>query len=361
MAQRNVTHNHSVDFQTSSGKQQWSHSTRYNIAVGAIALSWNYRDTTGALDPTITDSYEGNMAGKEIGFHTTGHYSLKAGGTGPYPVTVYVWGAGGGGTSTQGGGAGGGVKVDMSLTAETFYTAIVGGGVTTLYSLGGFPDGGTAHWNPPWPGGSPVPGHQLTSTKFGGGGRSSFGEGEIAFADMNSPTTEYLLIGGGGGGAANHMDSGTAKSWAGYPEGEPGRGRYYPSDGNNGGYGGTQTSGGPGGGPGGRQPDGNPGLKYTGGPGGTNGGGAGGGGYYGGGGGAGHYTEGGGGSSHVHPTLAPSPSFGHTNASPGTTTAWTATDPWGYKPAYAGDGAGVAVPGGLAGSGPGYIHITFNP
>ena len=89
MAQRNVTHNHSIDFQTSSGKQQWSHSTRYNIAVGAVALSWNYRDTTGALDPTITDSYEGNMAGKEIGFHTTGHYALKAGGTGPYPVTVY--------------------------------------------------------------------------------------------------------------------------------------------------------------------------------------------------------------------------------------------------------------------------------
>ncbi len=360
MAQRNVTHNHSVDFQTSSGKQQWSHSTRYNIAVGAVALSWSYRDTTGALDPTITDSYEGNMAGKEIGFHTTGHYSIQAGGTGPYPVTVSVWGAGGGGTSTQGGGAGGGIKVDMTLTAETFYTAVVGGGVTNTYSLGGFPDGGMAHYNPPWPGGTTKPGTFGPSTKYGGGGRSSFGEGNIAFADIDSPTTEYLLIGGGGGGAANHMDSGTAASWAGWPSGAAG-GRYYPADGNNGGGGGTQSAGGSGGGPGGRQPNGNPGAKYAGGPGGTTGGGAGGGGYYGGGGGAGHYTEGGGGSSHIHPTLEPHPSFAYANASPGTTTAWTATAPWGYKPTYAGDGAGVAGPQPWGGSGPGYIHITFNP
>ncbi len=359
MAQKNITHNHSVDFKTSSGKQEWSHSTRYNIAVAAVSFSWSYKDTAGSPNGAYSDSYEGNMAGKEIGFHTTGHWVCKTGQS-IQPVTVYVWGAGGGGTSTQGGGAGGGIKVDMNLAAETFYTAVVGGGVTNTYSLGGFPDGGTAHWNPPWPGGSPVPGHSGPSTKFGGGGRSSFGEGNIAFADIDSPTTEYLLIGGGGGGAANHMDSGTAKSWAGWPSGEPGRGRYYPADGNNGGYGGTQSAGGAGD-SGGRQPGGNPGAKYAGGPGGTNGGGAGGGGYYGGGGGAGHYTEGGGGSSHIHPTLEPHPSFGYANASPGTTTAWTAVDPWGYKPTYAGDGAGVAGPQPWGGSGPGYIHITFNP
>ena len=357
MAQRNIANNHSVDYQTTSGKQQWTHSARYNPGIQPVSLSWVYRNTAGTTDPTMSDSYATGMAGKTIGFHTEGHYVLTAGSLGPFPVTVAVWGAGGGGTPTQGGGAGGGISAGLTLTADTDYTVVVGGGVTASWAVGGFPDGGSAKWTPPWPGGSPNA--SGASTKYGGGGRSSFGEGEIAFADIDSPTTTYLLIGGGGGGAANHMDSGTAASYGGYPSGAAG-GRYYPADGNNGGGGGTQSAGGSGG-SGGRQPDGNPGGLYVGGPGGTNGGGAGGGGYYGGGGGAGHYNEGGGGSSHAHPTLTPSPTFGHAQATPGTTNAWTALDPWGVKPQYAGDGAGVAIPGGLAGSGAGYVNIAFNP
>ena len=220
MTQRNIANNHSVDYQTTSGKQQWTHSARYNSAYNPPAFQWTYKDQAEANPDS--DSYE-VAGGKEIGFHTTGYYLLTVGTT-PIPATVYVWGAGGGGSgpsaSGQGGGAGGGVKADITLTAQSNYTAIVGGGVTFAWDLGGFPDGGTARWNNPWPGGAPMGGGP--STKYGGGGRSSFGEGTIPFANKDSPTTEYLLIGGGGGGATNHMDAGTAAAYGGYPSGADG-------------------------------------------------------------------------------------------------------------------------------------------
>ena len=43
----------------------------------------------------------------------------------------------------------------------------------------------------------------------GGGGRSSIGEGTIAFPARDTSTTAYLLIGGGGGGGTSYSTSGT--------------------------------------------------------------------------------------------------------------------------------------------------------
>ena len=286
---------------------------------GVAIFSINQYNTSGT-GPTETP-YPGASPGTEYKFASAGYYVVTIpDASDPLTFDMWAWGAGGGPGAGPGpgyGGAGGGVRGRYTFTAPGTFTFLVGS--TASSGTGGWPDGGNS---PPSDG----------YVEGGGGGRSSIGEGTIAFAARDSSTTAYLLIGGGGGGGTSYSTSGPGAGQGGYPSGTAG-GWYYPAEGSGClGGGGTQSAGGAAGGAG-RTPAGTAGGKYSGGPG---PGGAGGGGYYGGGGAGGYYAQGGGGSGYIDPTITNSDSF---DASPGTNHYVAADDPGNstIKPANAGD------------------------
>ena len=290
----------------------------------------------GAPEATPFDLGSGGKqyvsSGDSLDFTDTGYYQVVLGSA--MTLDMWAWGGAGGAApsggaapgqgpaSTAQAGAGGGVRGRKAFSAGDTITVLVAeGGSWGPGSNPGeaFPDGGVGSGN-----GS------------GGGGSSRIADGLVPFDDHNAAPSTYLLIGGGGGGAAMHTSSGTRGMASGYPTGLRGGG-YYPAEGDNSGYGGTQSAGGSGGGGSGRTGAGIAGGKYAGGPGQPNRGAGGGGGYYGGGSGTGYYTDGGGGSSFISPAVTSSDNF-HTTAWPGT--YWKAVDDSsnpGTKPVTAGE------------------------
>lgn len=289
---------------------------------GVATFSVNQFNTSGA-SPTET-AYPDESPGTEYKFSVAGYYVVTIpDASDPLTFDLWAWGAGGGTSDGPGpgyGGAGGGVHGRYTFDAPGTFTFIVGQEGQTN-GTGGFPDGGST---------------PTSYVEGGGGGRSSIGEGTIAFPARDTPTTNYLLIGGGGGGGSSYAVSGSYAGQGGYPSGQPG-GAYYPSEGPGAvGKGGSQSAGGatP---TSGREGAGTAGGKYDGGAG--NGGG-GGGGYYGGSGAGGYYAIGGGGSGYIDPTITDGDSF---NAGSGPSHYLAVDDPAAptMKPATAGD-TGVA-------------------
>ena len=269
-------------------------------AGGAAGVQIQRYDVLGSLIETVDVDSTQLTAG--YGFDHIGYYKLTW--SGDANVRCWVWGGAGGrgnGPGPSFGGAGGGARGTIAATGGAVWTVIVGGGGKgpganypgDHYVTGNkaFPDGGRVTYN----GGS-------------GGGSSRIAISEIPYANRDTTSNVYHLIGGGGGGGIGYTEyAGTIDGRGGGTDGQPGGG-YYPADGAVYGRGASQSSGGNAG-PGGRQPAGNAGSKYNGGNSGNTGGGAGGGGYYGGGGAGGYYGTGGGGSGYIHPSVSNSSFF----------------------------------------------------
>ena len=265
---------------------------------GPVSFTIKRYNTSNVLQ--FTAPYSDVTPGTTYSHANAGYYTLEVdSGSGPAQLQMWAWGGGGGTTGGPGpghGGAGGGVRGTHTINGGDTITFLVGGGGAYTASTNNvstaFPDGGSS---------TPSDGY----LEGPGGGRSSIYDGLLPYANRDSTSNTFLLIGGAGGGGSSYSTSGTLDARGGYPSGFPG-GAYYDSDSSDGfGKGGTQSAGGNGGAAG-REPGGANGGKYDGGPG--NGGG-GGGGYYGGGGGGGYYAMGGGGSGYIHPTLTNTASF----------------------------------------------------
>tara|TARA_B100000085_G_scaffold105868_1_gene96516 strand:- start:572 stop:1639 length:1068 start_codon:yes stop_codon:yes gene_type:complete len=263
-------------------------------AGGGAGLQVQRYDVQGSLIETIDLNASELEAG--YGFDHIGYYKLTW--SGDANVRCWVWGGAGGRGNSPGpsfGGAGGGARGEIAAIDGAVWTVIVGGGGKGPGSV--YPGDNYVSGNKAFPDGG-----ACTYNAASGGGSSRIAITEIPYANRDTTSNVYHLIGGGGGGGIGYTEyGGTIDGRGGGTDGQPGGG-YYPSDGSVYGRGASQSGGGSRG-PAGRRPAGSDGSKFNGGNSGGTGGGGGGGGYYGGGGAGGYYGTGGGGSGYIHPSV----------------------------------------------------------